>query len=88
MTDYCERCGLPGVFLDPDDAFIRLLTDITSEQLATVTYGSNCLAYDGINMTKVVFGPGSIDQAHQAVEWVEISELVRARRVYASILTT
>jgi len=45
------------------------------------------LAYDGIDVTKVVFGPGSIDQAHQAVEWVEISELVRAREVYATLLT-
>ena len=25
----------------------------------------------------VVFGPGSIDQAHKATEWVEIAELVR-----------
>jgi acetylornithine deacetylase len=79
--------AFPAFFTDSDNAFIGVLADITGEQPATVTYGSNCLAYDGIDVTKVVFGPGSIDQAHQAVEWVEISELVRAREVYATLLT-
>jgi acetylornithine deacetylase/succinyl-diaminopimelate desuccinylase-like protein len=46
-------------------------------------YGTNALAY-GDNVTKamVILGPGSIDQAHGAVEWVEIAELEKLARIY------
>jgi acetylornithine deacetylase/succinyl-diaminopimelate desuccinylase-like protein len=32
----------------------------------------------------LVFGPGSIDQAHTYDEWVEIEQLVKATKVYAA----
>ena len=53
---------------------------------ATASYGSNALVYRPIAGEIVVFGPGSIDQAHKAVEWIEISELDRAAAVYRRLL--
>ncbi|MGE0760987.1 MAG: M20/M25/M40 family metallo-hydrolase, partial [Pirellulaceae bacterium] len=43
-----------------------------------VPYGTNAPAYDRIGAPTVVFGPGSIAQAHTADEWIEIEELHRA----------
>jgi acetylornithine deacetylase len=34
----------------------------------------------------VIFGPGSIDQAHAAVEWVPVSEVEQAAEFYRRVI--
>ncbi|MDH3295181.1 MAG: hypothetical protein OER95_12755, partial [Acidimicrobiia bacterium] len=51
------------------------------------SYGTNALAYNDLPADIVVFGPGSIDQAHKAVEWVDIDQLDIAGSVYREWLT-
>jgi len=77
--------AFPAFFTDPNDDFVQLIANLSERMPETVTYGSNCLAYDDLDASKVLFGPGSIDQAHQAVEWVDIDELVRAASVYRKL---
>jgi acetylornithine deacetylase len=49
----------------------------------TVPYCSDASAYRPDTVKNIlVMGPGSIDQAHGAEEWVEISELERMAGVY------
>lgn len=79
--------GFPAFLTDPTDPFIVELASLSGNQPETASYGSNCAAYDGIHVPKVLFGPGSIDQAHQAVEWVEIDQLVKAADVYRQLLS-
>jgi acetylornithine deacetylase len=79
--------GFPAFLTDPADPFVVELAELGGEAPVTAGYGSNCAAYTGVDAPKVVFGPGSIDQAHQAVEWVEIEQLVRASRVYERLLS-
>ena len=43
-----------------------------------VTYGTNAWAYAARDAPTVVFGPGSIQQAHTVDEWIEIEQLHRA----------
>jgi acetylornithine deacetylase len=43
-----------------------------------VPYGTNAAAIAAAGVPSVVFGPGSIDQAHTADEWLLLSELDRA----------
>jgi acetylornithine deacetylase/succinyl-diaminopimelate desuccinylase-like protein len=86
-VEMANGTAFPAFFTDPDDDFVQLIAGFSERAPETVTYGSNCLAYDDLAASKVLFGPGSIDQAHQAVEWVEISELVRASNVYQQVFT-
>ncbi|MEM9653273.1 MAG: M20/M25/M40 family metallo-hydrolase [Actinomycetota bacterium] len=72
---------------EPDSELIQRLATIAESSPEVATYGTNALAYEDIADQVVVFGPGSIDQAHQAVEWVDISELDRADHVYRSWLS-
>lgn len=72
---------------EPDSELIQRLAAIAESSPEVATYGTNALAYNDIADQVVVFGPGSIDQAHQAVEWVDISELDRADHVYRSWLS-
>ena len=86
-VEMANGTAFPAFYTDPDDDFVRLVAGLSERAPETVTYGSNCLAYDEITASKVLFGPGSIDQAHQAVEWVEIDELVTASSVYRKLLS-
>jgi acetylornithine deacetylase len=47
-----------------------------------VPYGTDAPAFDEIKAPTVVFGPGSIDQAHTCDEWVSIDQLHKAVEIY------
>ena len=43
-----------------------------------VPYGTNAAAIAAAGVPSIVFGPGSIDQAHTADEWLSLEQLDRA----------
>ena len=47
-----------------------------------VPYGTDAPAFDSVDCPTVVFGPGSIEQAHTCDEWVEIAQLEAAAEIY------
>ena len=49
-------------------------------------FGTNALRYSDFARELAVFGPGSIDDAHQATEHVMIDDLVTLARVYSQWL--
>lgn len=69
-------------YQDPNSDLVQQLAAIAESAPDLATYGTNAMAYEDLADQVVVFGPGSIDQAHKAVEWVDISELDRADHVY------
>lgn len=52
-------------------------TGIACEKVG-VPYGTNAAAIAAAGVPSVVFGPGSIDQAHTADEWLDLEQLHRA----------
>jgi len=77
--------GSSGFWQDPSSPLVAALAELASSEPDVATYGSNALRYEPIADEVVIFGPGSIDQAHQAVEWVDISELARCADVYRTL---
>ncbi|KAG1649177.1 Acetylornithine deacetylase [Nymphon striatum] len=71
---------------DPSAELIRTLGELAGTEPDVASYGSNALQYANVASEIVVFGPGSIDQAHQAVEWIDISEIERAAMIYRTWL--
>ena len=57
----------------------------TPSRLIGVPFGTDAWALASIGISTVVFGPGSIDQAHTADEWIDIAELERATEVFYQI---
>ncbi len=49
-----------------------------------VTYGTDASCFDPAGISCVVFGPGSIDQAHSDEEWVGIEETALAAEILAT----
>ena len=79
----------PGLSDNKNSALARSLSQVVREHGSSgdcvgVSYGTDAPAYDRIESPTVVFGPGSITQAHTCDEWIAIDELHRA----TEILTT
>lgn len=47
-----------------------------------VPYGTNASRFAATGVPSVVFGPGSINQAHTRDEWIDLSELETAAEIY------
>lgn len=86
-------CGLPvqatihkpmAAFLQPAASdMVRQFAAWAGRAPVTVPYCSDASAYAGDTVQNLlVLGPGSIDQAHGAEEWVDISELERLVQIY------
>jgi acetylornithine deacetylase/succinyl-diaminopimelate desuccinylase family protein len=46
-----------------------------------VSYGTDAAVYAAAGVPSVVFGPGSIDQAHTADEWIDVEQLQQAAEI-------
>jgi acetylornithine deacetylase/succinyl-diaminopimelate desuccinylase-like protein len=87
-----ESCPLPvdsqilgalaPFFQSPDAEWLQKLADWSGQQPGIVPYGTNAWAYGNLPGECVVLGPGSIDQAHSAIEWVAISQLEKLAAIY------
>ena len=51
-----------------------------------VPYGSDASKLSRAGVPSVIFGPGNIDQAHAAVEWVECEQVERAFEFYRELM--
>ena len=71
-------------FLQPaDSAWMRDLAAWSAQTPQVAPYGTNAWAYINLPGERVVIGPGSIDQAHGAEEWVEVDQLGKLAAIYA-----
>lgn len=81
-----RRIGIEAFYQSPDLLWVQQLAAWSGETPTVAPYGTNALAYGGLAKQTIIFGPGSIDQAHGVVEWIEVAELEKAARVYANWL--
>lgn len=78
-----HRFGVTPFLQSPDTLWVRQLTEWSGLEPVTVPYATNAWAYGDLPGECIVLGPGSIDQAHGDVEWVEISELEKLAAIYS-----
>ncbi|MDJ0767967.1 MAG: M20/M25/M40 family metallo-hydrolase [Ilumatobacter sp.] len=80
------RYGAAAFYQPADTPLIRLLAGAAGTAPAVAPFGTNALRYGGFARELAVFGPGSIDDAHQATECVAIADLVTTAEVYEAWL--
>ncbi|UCH27164.1 MAG: M20/M25/M40 family metallo-hydrolase [Trueperaceae bacterium] len=73
---------IPAFYQPPGTAWQKRLADWSGQPPGVVPYGTNAFAYPGSASEVIVFGPGSIDDAHRDDESIAIHELERAAHVY------
>lgn len=67
-----------------NSAWIQQLAEWSGSAPQLAPYGTNAWAYRNLPCETVVIGPGSVDQAHGAREWVEVAELEKIGQIYAN----
>ena len=75
----------------PESAPARLAASILGDmgldaKLAGVPFGSDASKLSRSGIPSIVFGPGSIDQAHAAVEYVDCGQVVKAYEFYRNFM--
>jgi acetylornithine deacetylase/succinyl-diaminopimelate desuccinylase-like protein len=70
------------------EALIRGALAAGAGRRVAARYGTNAGVYAAAGVPSVVFGPGSIAQAHTADEWIDLGQLAAAAEVLAAIVTT
>jgi acetylornithine deacetylase/succinyl-diaminopimelate desuccinylase family protein len=75
----------------PDSLVARTAAEVLRRmglpgELVGVPYGSDASKLAGHGVPSIIFGPGSIDLAHAAVEYVECDDVVKAEEFYRGFL--
>lgn len=75
---------------DAQEPLVHLAQDILRQMdrdptPTGVPFGSDASKFSRLNIPTLLFGPGSIDQAHAAVEYVECGEVEAAQAFYTQI---
>ena len=86
-VEVADGFAVDAFYRDPDSSLVQRISRLGGEAPTVAAFGSNALFYGDIAPELVVFGPGSIAQAHKAIEWIEIDELVRAAGIYRRLFT-
>ncbi len=80
----------PGVaaFEEPANArLIQLCEQLTHHQAQSVAFATEAPFLQSLNMETVVMGPGSIDQAHQPNEYIELAQIEPAVNILKQLMT-
>jgi len=76
--DFKIKSEFPGLDTPPEAEIVRLAKRLAGKNHhGKVAYGTEAGLFHQAGIPTVVIGPGSIDQAHKADEFVAISELER-----------
>ena len=70
--------GLPGFEqpkTDPSQNFINFLETLTGHTSEHVAFGTEAPFMQALGMTPVIMGPGSINQAHQPNEYLDLNQI-------------
>jgi acetylornithine deacetylase len=73
-----EKSGFPGLETPASAGLVGLTQELAgANDLAKVAYGTEAGLFAAAGIPSVVIGPGSIDQAHKADEFIAESELAK-----------
>lgn len=74
------------MYAEPSSEFIQELLQIAGQTKShSVCYGTDASAFVKLRK-KAVYGPGSIEQAHTADEWISLEQLESGTRAYADLI--
>ncbi|MCW8852538.1 MAG: acetylornithine deacetylase [Gammaproteobacteria bacterium] len=67
--------GVEAVETDKQSEIVRLAEKMTDTEAGAVAFGTEAPYYNALGLESIVMGPGSINQAHQPDEYIEMKML-------------
>lgn len=81
------HASFPGLTLHPDSPAVTFAREISgANAIEAVSYGTEAGLFQNAGIPAVVCGPGSIDQAHKADEFVALSELAACEKFLRKVV--
>ena len=77
---------VPAYQTSGDGALARTLASLSGRPPGTVAFGTEAPFLQSLGMETVVFGPGSINQAHQPNEYLDLNQLSPARETLEKVI--
>ena len=77
---------VPPFQTDPEGELVQLLAQLSQQHPATVAFGTEGHFLQSLGMQTVIFGPGSIDQAHQPNEYLALDQIDPARHTLQQVI--
>lgn len=69
-----------------DSPLIRAVENLTQQQADNVAFATEAPFMQALGMDTVIMGPGSIDQAHQPDEFIDLNEIDKAVSILQSLI--
>ena len=67
--------GIEAVETSSESELVKLAERMTNSEAKAVAFGTEAPFYNSMGMDSIVMGPGSIDQAHQPDEYIEMASI-------------
>ena len=80
--------GVPPFETPHDSKIVRLASEQTRKNPVSVTFSTEAPFFNSMGMETVVLGPGSINQAHQANEYISLPSLDPATEILKNMIHT
>jgi acetylornithine deacetylase len=76
---------------DADCHAVQTMTRVLDQQgldsaVIGVPFGSDASKFGALGIPSMILGPGCIDQAHAAVEYIECEQVIQASKIYRSFM--
>ena len=78
--------AIPAYQTSLDGKLLKSIQRAVNKPPSTVSFGTEAPFFSQLGMETVVFGPGSIDQAHQANEYLDLAQIDPSQRVLESLI--
>lgn len=92
MSDinFVRSSFVPGFDLPLDHELVKLTQKLSgSSELSKVSYGTEAGLYTKVGgIPTIVIGPGNIEQAHEADEYIEISQIEKCHKFLKNLIET
>ena len=79
--------GIPAMQTDVNAEIVRLAEKLSGNPAGTVTFGTEAPYLKSMGMDTVIIGPGNIDQAHQANEYVAMDRIQPMLNIIKGMIT-
>ena len=67
--------GIPGMQTDANAEIIKVVEKLTGKESGTIAFGTEGPFLNSMGMETVILGPGDIDVAHQANEYIGVDRI-------------
>ena len=79
--------GMPAMETDPGSELVKVAEKLTGHAAGTVNFGTEGPYLNSMGMDTVVLGPGDIDQAHQANEYIDMKRIQPMQDLLGRMIT-